>query len=103
MTADQRLDQLEPLMSESMAILDRHTAQLKQLIVISTQHSESISFLIHEVLEVKTDVAALKTDVAVLKTDVAALTNEVVALKTGLAGVDAKLDRILEFLEASGK
>ena len=26
MTADQRLDQLEPLMSESMAILDRHTA-----------------------------------------------------------------------------
>jgi ABC-type transporter Mla subunit MlaD len=31
MTADQRLDQLERLLSEAMTILDRHTAQLKQL------------------------------------------------------------------------
>jgi hypothetical protein len=31
MTADQRLAQLEPLLCESITILDRHTAQLKQL------------------------------------------------------------------------
>ena len=31
MTADQRFDQLEPLVSQTLAVADRHTAQLKQI------------------------------------------------------------------------
>ena len=31
LTADQHLDQLEPLLAEAMTILDHHTAQPKQL------------------------------------------------------------------------
>ena len=31
MTADNRLNQLEPLLAETVTILNRHTSQLKQL------------------------------------------------------------------------
>ena len=31
MTADQRFDQLDPLVSQTLAVADRHTAQLKQI------------------------------------------------------------------------
>jgi chromosome segregation ATPase len=92
MTADQRLDQLEPLLSEAMTILDRHTAQLKQLTnavgqltTIATQQSDNISFLLREHVIIKTDVATLKTDVATLKTDVATLKTDVATLKTDVA------------------
>ena len=54
-TADNRLSQLEPVIAEATTILDRHTHQLKQLTVattqilaIATQQNESISFLLHE-------------------------------------------------------
>jgi uncharacterized protein YejL (UPF0352 family) len=73
MTADQRLDQLELLVSEALTVLDRHTAQLKQLtatvgqiVTILTQQSDSIAFLLKEHIVIKTDVATLKTDVATI-------------------------------------
>ncbi len=92
MTADQRLDQLEPLLSEAMTILDRHTAQFKQLTnavsqlaAFATQQSDNIAFLLREHILIKTDVATLKTDVATLKTDVTALKSDVATLKTDVA------------------
>ena len=94
MTADQRLDQLEPLLSEAMTILDRHTAQLKQLTnavgqltIIATQQSDNISFLLREHVIIKADIATLKTDVATLKADVATLKTDVATLKTGVAEI----------------
>lgn len=77
-----------------MTILDRHTAQLKQLTnavglltTIATQQSDNISFLLREHVVIKTDVATLKTDVAALKDDVATLKDDVAALKTDVAEI----------------
>ncbi len=94
MTADQRLDQLELLVSEALTVLDRHTAQLKQLtatvgqiITILTQQSDNIAFLLQEYVVIKNDVAEMKTDIAGLKTDVAGLKTDVAGLKTDVAGL----------------
>ncbi|MDO7885220.1 hypothetical protein [Hymenobacter cheonanensis] len=94
MTADQRLDQLEPLLSEAMTILDRHTAQLKQLTnavgqltTIAVQQSDNIAFLLREHIVIKADIAELKLDVAGLRTDVAGLRTDVAGLKTDVAGL----------------
>ena len=53
MTADQRLDQLEPLVFQTLAVADRHTAQLKQLVNLVTQQSENIQFVLKELEVVK--------------------------------------------------
>jgi chromosome segregation ATPase len=101
MTADQRLDQLELLVSEALTVLDRHTAQLKQLtatvgqiITILTQQSDSIAFLLQEhvalkndMTEMKADIAGLKTDVAGIQTDVAGLKTDVASMQTDVAGL----------------
>jgi len=112
MTADQRLDQLEPLLAQSLATLDRHTAQNKFIMNALTHHSDQISFLLEKTADLSTDVAGLKTDVAGLKTDVAGLKTDVAGLKTDVAGLktdvaelktdvgkmDTKLDLILDLL-----
>ncbi|GAA4499783.1 hypothetical protein GCM10023172_18950 [Hymenobacter ginsengisoli] len=94
MAADQRLDQLEPLLSEAMTILDLHTAQLKQLTnavgqltTLAVQQSDNISFLLREHIVIKADVAELKTSVAGLKTDVAELKTDVTSLKTDVTEI----------------
>ena len=51
MTADQRLDQLEPLVSQTLAVADRHTAQLKQIYGILSQHSDTLQFILREMVE----------------------------------------------------
>jgi len=120
MTADQRLDQLEPLLAEAMTILDRHTAQLKQLTnavgqltTIAMQQSDNISFLLNEhviikggiatlkadVVELRTDVMTLKSDVAEVRTDVTTLKSDVVELKQGQTSMNSKLDLILSKLK----
>jgi chromosome segregation ATPase len=110
MTADQRLDQLEPLLAEAMTILDRHTAQLKQLTnavgqltTIAIQQSENISFLLNEHVIMKDGIATLKSDVAELKSDVAELKSDVAELKADMvelkASVNNKLDLILSKLQ----
>jgi len=106
MTADQRLDQLELLVSEALTVLDRHTSQLKQLtgtvgqiITILTQQSENIAFLLQEHIVIKNDVATLKTDVAELKTDMAGLKTDMADLKSDMKLTQTefgnKLDLIL--------
>ena len=89
MTADDRLNQLEPLLSEAMSILDRHTAQLKQLSFaisqVSTavvQQGENISFLLREQLTMKTQ------------------QNE---MKTQQDGMADKLDHIIQLLQKPGQ
>jgi len=116
MTADQRLDQLEPLLAEAMTILDRHTAQLKQLnnavgqlTTIAIQQSDNISFLLREHIIIKADVAELKANMAELKADVVTLKADVTELKADVTelkadmtelktGVNSKLDLILNKL-----
>lgn len=103
MTADDRLNQLEPLLAESMTILDRHTFQLKQLsnsvsdlqnsvstlITASVRHSDDITFLLREQAEIKTDIAEIKTDVADIKTE-----------QTSMNG---KLDLLIQLLQKPGQ
>lgn len=103
MTADQRLDQLEPLLSEAMTILDRHTAQLKQLgnavsqlTTIAVQQSDNISFLLREHLVIKADIAEMKTDMSGLKTDIAEIKQNQQAMQTNFGN---KLDQILSKLQ----
>lgn len=61
MTADDRLNQLEPLLSGALRILDQHTTQLNQIAsavgrlgVAADQQSDNISFVLREQLELKT-------------------------------------------------
>jgi phage shock protein A len=91
MTADQRLDQLEPLVSQTLAVADRHTAQLKQIIGILSQQSESTQFLLEEMVKVKSEISELKNGVSELKADST-------ASKTAQATMGSKLDRIIDLL-----
>ena len=96
MTADERLDQLEPLLSEALTVLDRHTYQLKQLngavgnlTAIVAKQGDNISFLLQEQLILKTDMAGMKTDMAGMKTD--------------MVGINGKLDLLIQLIQNSGK
>ena len=106
MNTDERLNQLEPLVAEALAVLDRHTAQLRQLnnavaqnTQVLIQQSDNISFLLREHIVIKEDVATLKGDVATIKTDVKTLKTDVATLKTDMAEMRVdfgnKLDLIL--------
>lgn len=103
MTADDRLDQLEPLVSEALNVLDRHTIQLKQLnaavgqlTIAVAQQGDNISFLLREQGAMKTDIRELKTDVAELKTDMA-------GMKTDMAGMNGKLDLLVQLIQGQNK
>ncbi|MFC6222851.1 hypothetical protein ACFP2F_06320 [Hymenobacter artigasi] len=110
MTADDRLNQLEPLLSETMSILDRHTAQLKQLSFaisqVSTavvQQGENISFLLREQLTMKTQQNDLKTQQDVMKTQQDVMKTQLDGVETKLDGVTGKLDHILQLLQKPGQ
>jgi outer membrane murein-binding lipoprotein Lpp len=110
MNADDRLNQLEPLVSEALTVLDRHTLQLKQLNAavgqLSTavaQQGDNISFLLREQLAMKADVAEIKSDVAVLKADVAGIKNEVAGIKNEMAGMNGKLDLLVQLIQQPKK
>lgn len=103
MNTDERLNQLEPLVAEALAVLDRHTAQLKQLnnavaqnTQVLIQQSDTISFLLREHIVIKEDVATLKGDVATLKGDVATIKTDVAEMRVEFS---SKLDLILAKLK----
>ena len=98
MTADQRLDQLEPLVSQTLAVADRHTAQLKQLVNLVTLQSENIEFVLKELIEVKDSIVATNAKVEATDTKVGALDSQVIALGAKVGAMDTKLDRILDLL-----
>ena len=96
MTADDRLDQLEPLLSEALTVLDRHTYQLKQLSASVSQltnavvqQGDNISFLLREQLEMKGDIVEMK--------------NTITGVKDKQDGMDGKLDQILQLLQKPGQ
>ena len=98
MTADQRLDQLEPLVSQTLAVADRHTAQLKQIIGILSQQSENTQFLLEEMVKVRSEISELKSGASELKNAVNELKVDSVASKANQATMDSKLDRIIDLL-----
>ena len=103
MTADQRLDQLEPLVSQTLAVADRHTAQLKQIYGILSQHSDTLQFILREMVEVKQDIGELKQGMGALQESTTvrleAVDANISGLGTNLGGLDTKLDRILGLLD----
>ena len=117
MTADERLDQLEPLLSEALTVLDRHTHQLKQLngavgnlAIIVAKQGDNISFLLQEQLIIKTDMADMKTDMASMKTDMAGMKTDMTGMGTDMAGMgtdmagmNGKLDLLIQLVQNSGK
>ena len=103
MTVDQRLDQLEPLVSQTLAVADRHTAQLKQIYGILSQHSDTLQFILREMVEVKQDIGELKQGMGALQESTTvrleAVDANISGLGTNLGGLDTKLDRILGLLD----
>ena len=101
--ADDRLDQLEPLLSEALTVLDRHTYQLKQLSAsvgqltnAVVQQGDNISFLLREQLEMKGDIVEMKGDIVEMK-------NTITGVKDQQDQMDGKLDQILQLLQQPGK
>ncbi len=89
MTVDERLDQLEPLLSEALTVLDRHTYQLKQLstsvsqlTTAVVQQGDNISFLLREQLAMR-----IKQD----------------AMEGKQNDMNGKLDQIIQLLQKPGK
>jgi len=101
MTADQRLDQLEPLVSQTLAVADRHTAQFKQLVNLVTVQSDNIEFVLKELVEVKSAIAATNANVETTDAKIGALDFQVVALGAKVGAIDTKLDRILGLLSGN--
>ena len=89
MTADQRLDQLEPLVAQNLAVADRHTAQLKQLVNLAIQQSENMQFALRELVDLKEEQRETKKE------------QQVMAQK--LEVIDSKLDRIFDLMSGSGQ
>jgi ABC-type transporter Mla subunit MlaD len=89
MTADERLDQLEPLLSEALTVLDRHTYQLKQLNSAVGQLNSAVSHL--------ANVATHQGD------NISFLLREQLAMKTQQDQMDGKLDQILQLLQKPGQ
>ena len=110
MTADERLDQLEPLLSEALTVLDRHTYQLKQLngavgnlAINMAKQGDDITFLLQEQSIIKTDIAGMRTDIADMRTDIADMKTDIAGTKTDIAGINGKLDLLIQLIQDSGK
>lgn len=123
MTADQRLDQLEPLVSQTLAVADRHTAQLKQIFGIVTQlleagsvQSDNTQFVLREMGELRQDVnqeiSGVKKEVQALKEEVSqgqsmtnlrlgVMENSLSIVGVKVTDLGTKLDRILGLLDGS--
>ena len=102
MNADQRLDQLEPLLSEAMTVLDRHTYQLKRLservahlIGLVVKQSDNISFLLSENVLIRERIDKQETQLNRLEAKVDRLEADVAGLKQGQVELNHKLDLIL--------
>ena len=117
MTADQRLDQLEPLVSQTLAVADRHTAQLKQIFGAVTQlleagkvQSDNAQFVLREVSElrqevqaelgeVKHKIGAMEQRQSITNTRIGNVENAVSLMGIQVVNLDTKLDRILGLLD----
>ena len=126
MTADQRLDQFEPLVSQTLAVADRHTAQLRQIYGAVNQlleageiQRDNTQFVLRELSElrqeVRTNLDDLKhkaygiqqnqsltsTRLGDLENAVSLMGSQVAGLDVKVTGLDAKLDQLLGLLGGS--
>jgi len=108
MTSDQRLDQLEPLISQTLAVADRHTAQLRQIANVVIQQSDNMEFALRELHEVKQEVSGLKRELSVLNEGQAmtnlrlgVMENSVSVVDAKVTNLDSKLDRLLNLLSGN--
>jgi copper chaperone CopZ len=104
MTPEKRLDQLEPVVAEVLAQLDRVTAQNRSLAIATHQNtqaiisqSDNIQFLLREVAEVKAQVTEVKAEVAEIKVNAAAFETKIIQR---FDSQDAKMDLILKILQS---
>ncbi|WP_375416401.1 hypothetical protein [uncultured Hymenobacter sp.] len=103
MTADQCLDQLEPLVAQVLAVSDRHTAQLKQLVNFAIQQSENMDFVLRTLLEVKEQLQIMNEKQQTLDSKQQMIDGKLQTIEDRQQGMDTKLDRILGLLGGSGK
>ena len=117
MTADERLDQLEPLLSEALTVLDRHTYQLKQLsasvsqlTTAVVQQGDNISFLLREQLTMKTQQGEMKAQQDKLKAqqdEMNGKQDEMNGKQDEMNGkqneMNGKLDQLLQLLQKPGQ
>ena len=130
MTADQRLDQLEPLVSQTLAVADRHTAQLKQIFGAVNQlldagqiQSDNTQFILRELGELRQEVQVELNDTrrevqtelrelqdkangvsqnqSITNTRIGDVENAVSLMGMQVANLDTKLDRILGLLNGN--
>jgi chromosome segregation ATPase len=112
MTADQRLDQLEPLVAQTLAVADRHTAQLNQinnrlnqLADLGAQQSNNVVFLLREVSSLKEQVGSIEQSQEAMDARIQTLDSKIETLNSIVEGmgskvdvIDSKLDRLLDLL-----
>lgn len=103
MTADERLDQLEILLAESMAILDRHTAQLKQLNSSVNQLKSDVSQLKSDISQLKSDVELLSKSIIQQSDNISFLLREQAEMKIQQTEMNGKLDLIIGLLQRPGQ
>lgn len=101
MTSDQRLDQLEPLVSQTLAVADRHTAQLKQIIGILSQQSENTEFLLKELIKVKEKQVTTDAKIEAVDAKIETVSSTLGTVSSRIEAADAKIDRILDLLSGS--
>jgi uncharacterized membrane-anchored protein len=116
MTADQRL---EPLVSQTLAVADRHTAQLKQIFGAVNQlleagkvQSDDVQFVLREVGELRQEVqaelgkltykiGAIEKSQSIANTRIGDVENAVSLVGIQVTNLDTKLDRILGLLSGN--
>ncbi len=98
MTADQRLDQLEPLVSQTLAVVDRHTAQLKQLVSLvlqqgdlARQQSDNIVFAINEIKGLRQEIGEVSREVGGVRQEIGEVSREVGGVRQEIGGVSREV------------
>jgi chromosome segregation ATPase len=98
MTSDERLNQLELLLAETMAVLDQHTglhrqtqAQIKQIIGLIGQQSSNIEFLLTAVAELRTIVASVQKEQAEMRGSMAEMRGSMAEMRGSMAEMRAEI------------
>ncbi len=105
MTPEERLNQLEPLLSETTAILDRHTAQLRQhagLLKQLVQTTESNSEALGQVLAAQADLRGELTQLNGHLSRLATGTGAGESIQEQVGGVESRLEVLENRLETLG-
>jgi chromosome segregation ATPase len=105
MTADQRLEEREPLVSQTLAVANRHTAQLKQLVNLVAQQNDNIQFVLKELEAVKEKQIAANAKIEAIGSSLEAVGSRINTVSSSLKDADSKIeatdtkiDRILDLL-----